>query len=262
MSLRQSLGRCLLGATIVLSCTVPVLGQSVETQLLVRAVSKDAKIIGSNVGGAEITIRDAQTGEVLARGTQLGSTGSTELIMTKPRERGATVVDTEEAGAYLATLELAAPRLLEVTAEGPLGTTQAMQRSSKTIWLVPGRDVLGEGLVIVLNGFTIRLESPLPDGISPAGGPIGVKVHVEMLCGCPLTPGGMWDSDRIEILARLSSAGEVVAETPLTYLGERSKFGGAMVAPQAGAYELEVLAIDAERANFGRLVHRVTVTGG
>ncbi len=137
-----------------------------------------------------------------------------------------------------------------------------MQRSSKTIWLVPGRHVLGEGLVIVLNGFAIRLESPLPDGTSPAGAPIGVKVHVEMLCGCPLAPGGMWDSDRIEILARLLSGDEVAAETPLTYLGERSKFGGAVVAPRAGVFELEILAIDAERANFGRLLHRVTFTDG
>lgn len=262
MSFRQMLASCLFGTTIVLSCTIPLFGQSVETQLLVRAVSNDAKIIGSNVGGAEITIRDVQTGEVLARGTQLGGTGSTELIMSEPRERGATVFGTEGAGAYVATLELAAPKLVEVTAEGPLGTPQAMQRSSKTIWLVPGRHVLGEGLVIVLNGFIIRLESPLPDGTSPAGGPIGVKVHVAMLCGCPLTPGGMWDSDRIEILARLLNGSEVVAETPLTYMGERSKFGGVVVAPQAGEYELEVLAVDAERANFGRLVHSVTVTAG
>ena len=247
---------------MVLASTAQTAAQAVETKLLVRAVSNDAKIIGSNVGGVEITIRDVQTGALLARGTQLGSTGSTELIMTKPRERGATVFDTENAGAYLATLELTAPTLVEVTAEGPLGTAQARQRAAKTIWLVPGRDVLGEGLVIVLNGFTIRLESPLPDGTNPAGKPIGVKVHVEMLCGCPLMPGGLWDSDRIEILARLLLDGEIRAETPLVYLGEASKFGGSLVAPRPGEYELEVLAMDPERANFGRLVHRVNVTGG
>ena len=262
MSFREFLGPVAFVPLFLLPSALPTLGQPVETRLLVRAVSHDAKIIGSNVGGVEITVRDGQTGEVLARGTQLGSTGSTELIMRKPREHGATVFDTEDAGAFLATVELAAPRLVEVTAEGPLGTPQAMQRSSKTLWLVPGRDVLGEGLVLVLNGFAVRLESPLPDGTSPAGEPIGVKVHVEMLCGCPLTPGGLWDSDRIEVLARLLSGGEVIAEAPLAYAGQRSKFGGAIVAPEAGVFELEVLAIDAERANFGRLVHRVNVTDG
>lgn len=236
--------------------------QSVETRLLVRAVSRDAKIIGTNVGGARITIRAVETGAVLAQGTQLGSTGSTELIMDVPRERGGRVFDTDGAAGFLATLEIDQPTLVEVTAEGPLGTPQAVQRSSKTLWLVPGRDVLGEGLVLVLNGFTIRLESPLPEGMVPAGGPIGIRAHVEMLCGCPITPGGLWDADRMEVLARLLGEGGTVAETTLSYAGERSKFEGALVAPAEGSYVLEILAIDADRANFGRAEQRLTVTGG
>jgi hypothetical protein len=233
----------------------------VETKLLVRAVSHDAKIIGTNVGGARITIRDVETGTVLASGTHLGSTGSTELIMTKPRERGGTVFDTEDAGGFLATLEIGEPTFVEVTAEGPLGTPQAVQRTSTTLWMVPGRDVLGEGLVLVLNGFTIRLESPIPEGAFPTEEPIGVRVHVEMLCGCPLTPGGMWDSDRLEVLARLLSEGEIVAETALGFAGERSKFEGALEASDPGEYRLEILAIDPERANFGRVEQRLYVTG-
>ncbi len=255
---------CLLGALgfVATGLTAgPAVGQSVETKLLVRAVSHDAKIIGTNVGGVEITIRDVETGSVLAKGTQLGSTGSTELIMTKPRERGGTVFDTEGAGGFLATLEISEPTLVEVTAEGPLGTPQAAQRISTTLWMVPGRDVLGEGLVLVLNGFTIRLESPMPEGTFPAGEPIGVRVHVEMLCGCPITPGGMWDADRLEILARLSSGSEIVAETALGYGGERSKFEGALMAPSPGEYRLEILAIDPERANFGRVEQGLYVTG-
>lgn len=38
------------------------------TKAMVRAVSKGAKIIGSDVGGARITITDVETGEVLASG--------------------------------------------------------------------------------------------------------------------------------------------------------------------------------------------------
>ena len=255
---------CLLGALGFVATgpmAGPAVGQSVDTKLLVRAVSRDAKIIGTNVGGAQITIRDVETGTILVSGTQLGSTGSTELIMTKPRERGGTVFDTEGAGGFLATLEINEPTLVEVTAEGPLGTPQAVQRTSTTLWMVPGRDVLGEGLVLVLNGFTIRLESPMPEGTFPTGEPIGVRVHVEMLCGCPITPGGMWDSDRLEILARLLGGGEIVAETALGYGGERSKFEGALMAPSPGEYRIEILAIDPERANFGRAEQRLYVTG-
>jgi hypothetical protein len=239
----------------------PLDAQSVETKLLVRAVSNDAKIIGTNVGGVEITIRDVETGTVLAQGTQLGSTGSTELIMVRPRERGATVFATEDAGGFLATLEISQPTLIEVTAEGPLGTPQAVQRASTTLWMVPGRHVLGEGLVMVLHGFAIRLESPMPEGTFAAGVPIGVRVNVEMLCGCPITPGGMWDSDRIEVVARLLDEGGMAAEAVLGYAGERSKFEGALTAPDPGEYRLEILALDAERANFGRAEQRLYVGG-
>lgn len=245
-----------------LGWTPPLGAQSTETKLLVRAVAHDAKIIGTNVGGVQITVRDIESGAVLASGTQLGSTGSTELIMTKPRVRGGTVFDTEEAGGFLANLEISRPTLVEVTAEGPLGTPQAAQRSSKTLWVVPGKDVLGEGLVLVLNGFAIRLESPMPEGAFPTGQPIGVRVHVEMLCGCPISPGGLWDADRIEIVARLLGGGEIVAETSLHYAGESSKFEGALEAPDPGEYTLEILASDPERANFGRAEQRLFVTGG
>ena len=250
----------LIGVLFV-GAVAPISAQSVETRLLVRAVSRDAKIIGTNVGGAKITIRDVETGAVLAKGTQLGSTGSTELIMTKPRERGGTVFDTEEAGGFLATLEISEPTLVEVTAEGPLGTPQAVQRTSTTLWMVPGKDVLGEGLVLVLNGFAIRLESPMPEGTFTAADPIGVRVHVEMLCGCPITPGGLWDANRIEVVARLLDDREIVAETALGYAGERSKFEGALLASDPGEYRLEILAIDVDRANFGRVEQRLYVTG-
>lgn len=247
---------------LLFAAAAPLGAQPVETRLLVRAVSYDAKIIGTNVGGAQITIRDAESGAVLASGTQLGSTGSTERIMTMPRERGGVVYDTEGAGGYLATLRLERATRVEVTAEGPLGTPQATQRTSTTMWLIPGKDVLGEGLVLVLHGFAIRLESPMPKGVFAPGEPIGVRAHVEMLCGCPLTPGGLWDSNLIEITARLLDNGEAVAEVPLEYLGERSKFGGALAAPSTGDFELEVVASDPERANFGRAVQRLRVGSG
>ena len=44
--------------------------QEVPTRVMVRAVARDAKIIGSGVGGALIRIVNAATGEVLAEGKQ------------------------------------------------------------------------------------------------------------------------------------------------------------------------------------------------
>lgn len=232
-----------------------------ETTVVVRAVSHDAKVIGSGVGGARITIRDAETGEVMARGLQEGGTGSTERIMRKPHPRGGTVYGTGDAAAYEATLSLDAPTRVEIEAEGPLGTPHATQRASRTMLLVPGRDVTGEGVVLQLYGFTVEMQRPSADASPVAGRSLPVRARVTMLCGCPIEPGGLWDADRIDVTARLVQEGRVVREAEMSFAGETSVFEGTITPPDAGSYELVVLASDAERANFGRVRTELSVRG-
>lgn len=224
-----------------------------ETTVVVRAVAHDAKVIGSGVGGARITIRNAGTGEVMARGLQEGGTGSTERIMRKPHPRGGTVYGTEDAAAYEATLSLDAPTRVEIEAEAPLGTPHATQRASRTMLLVPGRDVTGEGVVLQLYGFTVEMQRPSSDATPGAGQSVPVRASVTMLCGCPIEPGGLWDADRIDVTALLVQDGRVVREAEMGFAGETNIFEGTITPPDAGSYELVVLASDAGRANFGRV---------
>ncbi len=65
----------------------------VATRVRVRVVAHDAKVIGDEMGGARITIRDAATGEVLAQGNQRGGTGSTDALVSNPIGRGDPVYD-------------------------------------------------------------------------------------------------------------------------------------------------------------------------
>lgn len=236
-------------ATLVAATALPAIGQTDPTRVLVRAVAHDAKVIGSNVGGARITIRDAASGEVLASGVQEGSTGDTRAIVVEPRARGATVYDVEGTAGYTAELDLDRPTRVEIAAEGPLETPHAAQRASKTVLVVPGVDVLGEGVILELNGFTVEIESPTEDVAS--GPTLDVRARVTMLCGCPIEPGGLWDADRLDVVARVVRDGEVVAESPLPFAGETSTFAGAVEAPGTGPAELQVLALDPERANVG-----------
>ena len=235
-------------------------GEPEPTRLLVRAVAHDAKIVGSGVGGARITVRDAATGEVLARGIQRGGTGDTERIMRDPVERGETVYDTEGAAGYTATLMLRRPTRVEVAAEGPLAAPPASrERTSKTLWMLPGRHVQGQGLVLELQGFFVEVLAPGTAAV-PAG-EIQVRTRVRMMCGCPTRPGGLWDSDRYEMVARLVRDGRTVAEAPLGFTGETSVFEATLAAEEPGRYRLEVLVADTERANLGRAVRTVRVTG-
>lgn len=159
---------------------LPAAGTGVETKVLVRAISRDAKVIGTSVGGARITIRDLATGAVLAQGIQQGGTGSTELIMVRPRTRGAKVFDTPATAGFLATLPLERPTAVEITAEGPLGIPQCIQRASKTLLLVPGQDVVGEGILLEIHGFCVKLLQPAPDARVAQGQDLMVRATVTM----------------------------------------------------------------------------------
>ncbi len=234
------------------------LAAQAPTKVLVRVIAKDAKIIGSNVGAARITVRDAETGAVLAEGVQSGSTGSTPNIMGAI-ERGATVFDTEGAAAYVAELDLARPTRVLISAEGPLGAPHAMQTASKSLLVVPGHDVLGEGVILELNGFAVELQAPAEGAEVRAGRAFEVRGKVTMLCGCPTEPGGMWDSSGYEILARAVRDGETIGEWPMAYAGTTSEYTASVTLAVPGEVELQVLAIDVGKANAGLATRVITV---
>lgn len=232
--------------------STPAFAAGVATKVMVRAVSRDAKIIGTHVGGAKITIRDASTGAVLAEGMQMGGTGNTQKIIVEPRQRHATVYDTEGAAGYLATLDLERPTMVEITAEGPLGHPQATAKTSKTLLLFPGKDVLGEGVLLEIHGFIVEPVGISSDDAIHAGQPLAVRATVVMACGCPTEPGGLWDSNHIQVVALLLKGSEPVAETELAFAGETSHYSGSLDIPSAGDYTLELRASDPSNANFGR----------
>ncbi len=174
------LKKLLIGLILPVLAGLPILQAQTPTQVMVRAVSRDAKIIGSGVGGARITIRDSSTGRVLAEGLQEGATGNTDKIMVEPRKRGETVYATEGAAGFLATLMLDRPTVVEVVAEGPLGTPQSLQKTSKTLLVVPGEHILGEGVLLEIHGFTVSLVQPDSSALLDAGEEAEVRATVRM----------------------------------------------------------------------------------
>lgn len=241
---------------VAVAAPLPAQEGSTPTDLLVRVVAADAKVIGSGVGGARVRVRDARSGELLAEGLQRGGTGSTDRIVRRPRVRGESVFDTEGAASFTATLDLRRPTVVEVTAEGPLEYPDSRRTASTTLLMVPGQDVTGDGLVLTLHGFVLRILSPEQGAPAEPGERIGVRAHLQMMCGCPTEPGGLWDSDRYELSARLLSGGEVVAEAPLAYAGRTSHFEADLEVPRRLGPEdeivVEVVASDPDRVNFGR----------
>lgn len=193
--------------------------QGEPTQIMVRVVSHDAKILGTGVGGARVTIWDARTGSLPAQGVQEGGTGDTQQIMMEPRTRGGTVFDTDRAAGFLAELDLTAPTQVRIEAEGPLGTAHATQKATRTMFLVPGNHVLGEGVILEFYGFTVELLEPEAD-LSRA---VGTNLPV-------------------------------LARARLDFSGETSIYQGTLKVPletDLTGLSLQILAMDPEVGNFG-----------
>jgi len=155
--------------------------EKISTKIIVRVVSKDAKVIGSGVGGALVRIKNLETGEILAQGKQEGGTGNTDRIMIQPHKRGETLYGTPDAAFFQAEIPLDKPTQVEIYTEAPLSYPHAIQKGSKTLTLIPGKNILGEGIIIELNGLIVNILSPsLKEGLK-RGEEVVIKAEVRML---------------------------------------------------------------------------------
>lgn len=147
------LGLCI----VVLGYTVV---WAVPTHITVRVKTKDAKFLGTLMGGASVRLTDAQTGELLVQGLTVGGTGNTKQIMQTPVARGMPFSD-ESAAKFTATIDIEVPRLIEVSARGPLANPQAANTVSATQWVVPGKHITsGDAWMLELPGFAVDVIAP------------------------------------------------------------------------------------------------------
>ncbi len=244
-----------------LALLVPSLAFAEPTEITVRVIGKDSKFVGSSMGGARIILRDAQTGEILAQGVTQGSTGDTKRIM-QPEGGPRAVRATDDAAKFVATLDLDAPRLIEVEAYGPLAQPQAAHRVTSTQWVVPGRNVSGgDGWVLELPGYVVDvLAPPAHVKLPPDTTKVDVRANVVLMCGCPITPGGLWDADKLEVKALVTRNGEHLAPVDLKFAGETSQFAGSVPVFGAGLYDVTVYAHNPANGNTG--VDRTTFIVG
>ena len=172
----------LVSAHILFLLTSPSFSaEKVPTKIIVRVVAKDSKVIGSGVGGAFVRIRNLETGEILTQGKQEGGTGDTERIMARPRQRGEIVYGTSGAAFFQAEISLDRPTQVEIYTEAPLAYPQSIQKGLKTLTLIPGKHILGEGVIIELDGLIVNILNPSPKEVLKKGEELTIKAEVRML---------------------------------------------------------------------------------
>jgi hypothetical protein len=155
--------------------------ERILTKVTVRVVAKDSKVIGSGVGGAWVRIKNFETGEDIAQGKQEGGTGDTDRIMVTPRRRGETLYGTPGAAFFQAEILLDQPTQVEIYTEAPLAYPHAIQKGSKTLILIPGKHILGEGVIIELDGLIVNILDPPLKGVLKKGEELTIKAEVRML---------------------------------------------------------------------------------
>ena len=205
------------------------------TPVTVRVISQDAKFVGDSTGGAQVILRDADSGRVLAEGVTTGGTGNTDRIMQSAGR--SPLRATPDAAAFHATLDIVRPTLVELEVKGALGRPGSAVRVTAQRWMMPGVPVTaGDGWSIELPGLavtpTVRIEAES----------LQIAAKIEPMCGCPLTPGGLWDAADYQVEASLWQADRQARQAGLAFETAPGGFAGTMPLPPAGRYTLVLFA--------------------
>jgi len=241
--------RQLLSAFIL--CLFATTAIAEPTEITVRVISKGAKFVGTSMGGVSIQLVDSETGEVLAQGVTSGSTGDTNRIMRTEHSRNGTL-STDGAAKFDAQINIETPRLVRLEARGPIAQAQSFGMATATQWVVPGKHVTGgDGWVVELPGLVVDVLAPPAHVRRSLGAEIELNANVTMMCGCPITPDGLWDARQFDVEATILHNGAKIDQIALEYAGQPSQFSATYKPAQLGAYQVIVVAHQPINGNTG-----------
>ena len=249
----------LLIAFLLLFCFTAQAQEAIDTKLIVRTKAKDAKFIGTSMGGSLILIRDAESGELLAKGVTKGSTGNTDLIMNTPRERFTEIGD---GAAYFETnLKIAKPQFLTIEAYAPTNQKNSRVFAQTQVWLIPGKPINGDGIILEIPGFVIEgLYPKTHQGFSiEKDKSIELKANMVMMCGCTISDGGLWNAQDIEVHAMIYVNGEYIKTIDMS-LAAVNTFTAKLDLEKTGSHEVVITAYHPKSKNTG--VNRINFRVG
>lgn len=240
------------GVLAIAAALVASQAQAVPTEIVVRVIARDGKLVGNPAGGASVVIRDTLTGNVLATGKTIGSSGNTAELAVDPRTDQSVITGPGDA-EFAATIDLDAPRRITAEIGAPGLGAYGGSAASSTQWVLPGKSPYGRnGWVLTLPGFMVDFLKPARHQEVPKG-PVTVPIeaNIVLMCGCPLEVGGIWDPSKFDIQYMVSAKGKPVASGPLRYGGQANRFVGSFTAPAKAVYDIVVTAFDPASGNSG-----------
>jgi len=258
---------CALAAVCVVFCAGAVRIQAetakARTRITVRIQAKGGKYLGDDIGGAWVSIRDQQTGEILASGVTHGDAGnisnryipgaSARTIITPGEPPQVNwVVASSTTSKFAAELALDHTAMIEISAWGATGGLQAAHQVIATQWAVPGKDIVVD---FEIAGLLVQIIEPATHHRLPGtGGAVPLRAHVAMMCGCPINIGTLWPPSNFDVSAHIrnieSGRFDVV---PLKFAdtGNDGLFEGTYNVAEPGFYEATIVAVQTGNGNMG-----------
>lgn len=225
------------------------------TTVLVRVVAHGAMVLGRDVGGARVTITDIASGRVLATGLQQGEAGDQNQIMRTPHMMEEPIYSSRPSAAFTTTVELQKPTLVEISAEGPLAYPASLQKTSKTIVLIPGQNLMGDGIVLHLSGYLVQIEQPRSRDPLIAKDDVKLRASIRTLSGSLVRPHGDWDSRKIRIYGEVLIGDRIIERLQMFYDDGSRAFEAPFFVPPSkdvpDGITLRVIATDLSTGNSG-----------
>ena len=249
-------------AFLVLPAAAQAQGRDGETNFVVTVKAKDAKFVGTAMGGAQVIIRDRRSGDILVQGRTYGGTGDTKKIMDGDLKRDAVLVD-ENTAKFQFSMEIIEPIPVTISATGPLDQPQASATVSEDTILIPGKDYTqGNGIMLELPGFAVDILDPPANSsakLDPEK-PVPILVNVLKMCGCHIAPGSPWPLERYDVEVRIYKDDIFVTSAGLKYADKPGAYSHNIKIPLPGTYRLIVTAFDRVTKEAGMDATSFTLT--
>jgi hypothetical protein len=160
----------------------------------------------------------------------------------------------DDTAKFEAVLDIEEPTFVKIEVIAPFNKKQARVAASTEVWLIPGKDISGDGIIVEIPGFVVDILNPRTHqyiSLSELENNfLDIKANVVMMCGCPISKGGTWDADKMEVKAIISKDGKKIDEIVLNS-SSTSLFEAQYKIAGPGDYQLIVYAFSPLSGNTG-----------
>jgi len=130
--------------------------------------------------------------------------------MKQPLFRRRPLAD-DKTAKFEASLNITEPTFLDIDVIAPVNRRNGIIKAKTQTWLVPGRDIVGDGIIVEIPGFVLDIINPTTHETAQLDAlpnkEINIRASLTMTCGCPITKDGIWNSDDIMVSAIVKKEG-------------------------------------------------------